>query len=174
MIDLDISRCTGCRRCETACAFYHTGRINRHLSRIKVVQIYSQGIDGPVLCRQCQERYCMSCPEDALTIGLEGQVICSPTVCTLCGVCEKACPVGAIEIFNKIVFVCDLCGGNPRCVEACTEGALIFKGGKEAGESLSLADVKTKTKKLTPPEKREFYIRKLGTQLRKKWSRAGA
>lgn len=172
MIQVDISKCTGCRRCETACAFFHTGRINRHLARIKVVQLYSLGIDGPVLCRQCQERYCLDCPEEALTIGSLGQVICSPTVCTLCGFCEKACPLGAIEIFNKIVFVCDLCGGNPRCVEVCTEGAILYAGKDK--NFPSLADIKTKTKKLTPPEKREFYLKKLGREIREKWSRAGA
>ena len=173
MIQVDISKCTGCRRCETACAFFHTGRINSHLSRIKVVQLYSQGIDGPVLCRQCQERYCLKCPEEALTLGPWGQIILSPGRCTVCGFCEKACPIGAIEIFHNIVFVCDLCGGNPRCVEACTEGALIYNGELDKKPPL-LADIKSSTKKLTPPEKREFYLKKLGRELRKKWSRAGA
>ena len=173
MIQVDISKCTGCRRCETACAFFHTGRTNRHLARIKVGQLYSLGIDGPVLCRQCQERYCLRCPEEALTIGSWSQVIYSPTVCTLCGFCEKACPIGAIEIFNKIVFVCDLCGGNPRCVEACTEGALMYTPGEDKNPP-SLAAIKAKTKKLTPPEKREFYMKKLSREIRKKWRKADA
>jgi len=56
MIRVDLSRCTGCRRCEAACAFFHTGRINPELARLKVVHLYETGIDGPVVCQQCEER----------------------------------------------------------------------------------------------------------------------
>ncbi len=169
MIRVDISKCTGCRCCETACAFFHTGRINNHISRIKVLNLYESGIDGPVLCTLCVERYCMCCPEDGLTIGEYGQVIVSPTVCTLCGVCEKACPIGAMEIFEEFLYVCDLCGGNPKCVAACTEGAIIFE--PEISEQVSLAEVKNKTKKKNPSQKRHFYLSEQGFELRKKWSK---
>ena len=67
MIQVDLYKCTGCRRCEAACAFFHTGRINPSLARIKVTLLYESGLDGPVVCQQCQERYCLKCPEEALT-----------------------------------------------------------------------------------------------------------
>lgn len=167
MIQIDISKCTGCRRCEVACAFFHTGRINNHMSKVKVIQLYEEGIDGPLVCAQCQEHYCLCCPEDALTIGSLGQIICSPTVCNLCGACEKACPIGAVEIFNDLVYVCDLCGGNPKCVEACTEGAITFKCEKREGPSLS--HIKEETLKIKPGLKRKFYIHKKGEKLREEW-----
>jgi len=114
----------------------------------------------------------MVCPAEALTQGPLGQVIVSPTVCTLCEACEKACPIGAIETFNEIVYVCDLCGGKSKCVEACTEEAITFvKGDKKRP---SLAALKDKTKKMSPSQKRQYYVEKQGTKLRQKWSRKHA
>lgn len=168
MILVDLFKCTGCKKCEVACAFFHTGKVGNRLARIKVLNLYGLGIDGPVACIQCRERYCMACPEGALTLGPSGQIIVSPTVCTLCGVCEKACPIGAIEIFDEIVYVCDLCGGAPKCVEACTEGAITFAREEEGP---SLEPITKKTKRMSPPQKREFYLKKRGAALREKWSR---
>ena len=168
MIQIDLQKCTGCKKCEVACAFFHTGKVGDRLARIKVLNLYEWGIDGPVVCNHCDEKYCLKCPEEALSLGSMGQIVVSPTVCNLCGVCEKACPIGAIEIFEGIVYVCDLCGGKPKCVEACTEGAITFARG-ENGPSLDA--VKKETKKMTPNQKRKFYLKKLGMVLREKWSR---
>lgn len=167
MIHIDLSTCTGCRRCETACAFFHTGRVNRNLARIKVLNLYEIGIDGPVLCQQCQERYCLKCPQDALSLGAHGQIVASPTVCTLCGVCEALCPIGAIELFGDFVYVCDLCGGQPKCVDACTEGALTWT--PDAAESRSFKALQTETQKMTPRQKRERYLRAQGDKIREQW-----
>ena len=166
MLKIDISKCTGCKKCETTCSFFHTGKINNHLSRIKVLNLYETGIDGPVVCNQCQERYCMKCSVDAMTIGSSGQIIISPTVCNLCGVCEKRCPIGAIEIFNEITYVCDLCGGDPKCVNACTEGAIVFEKNEKHP---SLAAFKKKSIKMDPNQKRFFYLSEQGYLVRKKW-----
>ena len=167
MIRVDISKCTGCRRCETACAFFHTGRINNNLSRTKVMNLYETGTDGPVLCVQCEEHYCMRCPENAMGFGDQGQIIVSPTSCNACGVCEKACPIGAIEIFNNIVFVCDLCGGSPRCAQACEMDAISYD--PEIKQSVTLAQFKKKTRKFTPSRKRYEYAMHEGKVLREEW-----
>ncbi len=169
MLSVDLSKCTGCRRCETACAFYHSGRINRYISRVKVINLFEIGVDGPLVCNQCRERYCMCCPEEALSLGNLGQVIVSPTACTLCGACEKACPMGTIEIFRDLVYVCDLCGGNPKCVSACTEKALTFV--RDNMKPPSLAGVKDNTKKMTPVQKRHYFLKLQGNELRKKWNK---
>lgn len=171
-IRVDIGKCTGCKRCETACAFFHTGKINNHLARIKVMNLYETGVDGPVVCNQCQERYCLSCPEKALTLGTYGQVIHSPTLCMLCGACEKACPIGAIELYKDFVYVCDLCGGRPKCVEACTEEAITFEDEEE--KHPFLAAIKKKTARMNPSQKQVFFIQKLGSDLRKRWRKARA
>ncbi len=168
MIQVDISKCTGCRMCETTCTMYHTGRINRNMARIKVVQLFQIGIDGPVLCLQCQDRFCLDCPSNAISIGRKGEIIISPALCTLCGKCVKNCPIGAIELFDNFVYVCDLCGGSPKCVEACTEGIITYT---PESERLSLNDFKDEVKKRNPSEKRKQYIEILGSEVRKKWRR---
>ncbi len=167
MIKTDISKCTGCRMCETACAFYHTSKINRNVSRIKVQNLYETGIDGPAVCTQCKERYCLDCPVEAISTGSMGEVVVLSTACTLCGKCERNCPIGAIEIFEETVYVCDLCGGSPRCVEACTEGAVTFVPG-EAG-TVGLEAFKKESKGLNASERRARYIAQLGKRLRKQW-----
>jgi Fe-S-cluster-containing hydrogenase component 2 len=167
MIRVDISKCTGCKRCETACAFFRSGRINNHISRIKAINLYEIGIDCVVVCNQCKERYCDCCPENAITMGSLGEVVVSQTLCTLCGVCRKACPIGAIEIFNDFVYVCDLCGGRPRCIEACKEGAITHE--VDETHHPSLAAFKKETKKMNPSQKQYFYLKKLGLEERKRW-----
>ncbi|MHA1962395.1 MAG: 4Fe-4S dicluster domain-containing protein [Candidatus Thorarchaeota archaeon] len=166
MITVDISKCTGCRSCETACSFFHTGKVSNRIARIKVMHIYETGVDGPVVCQQCEERYCLDCPVDALSIGEEGQIIASPTICNQCGACERNCPIGAIELFNDIVYVCDLCGGRPSCIEECTESAISYH---LSSEKPSLTDFKNKTKDMNPSEKRQFYIELQSQNLRRLW-----
>jgi len=170
MIRVDLKKCTGCQRCETACSFVHTGRINNHFARMKVLNLYESGLDSPVVCVQCKERYCLKCPEDALSLGRQGQVVVSPTLCTSCGVCEKACPIGAIEVFNKIVYVCDLCGGDPECIKVCTEGAISFE--LDAVEQISLKDIKQETANMNPSQKRHFFLQRTTTRHKKGRERA--
>ena len=172
MIKVDISKCTGCRRCEVACSFFHTGKVNNHTARIKVLNLHEVGIDGPVVCVQCKERYCMLCPEKAITINSLDQVIVSPNICTQCGVCEKACPIGAIEMFNGFAYVCDLCGGRPKCIEACTENAITYASQKTRHPSL--ASIKEKTKTMNPSQKRHFYLLKLSSEVRRAWRKKHA
>ena len=164
MIVIDVSRCSGCRACETACSFYHTGRVGRGLARIKVVKIEGQGIDAPVACRQCAERPCLKCPEGAIEVGPLGQIIVSPTMCTGCGVCEKLCPVGAIELYEDIPRVCDLCGGQPRCVEACRMEALRHEP-EAGGESYA----HRKPKGMTPEAKRVAHAEEEARAIREVW-----
>ena len=167
MIHVDVSKCTGCRSCETACSFFRSGKISNRLSRIKVMHLYESGIDGPIVCSQCEERFCMKCPEDAMTIGRLGQIIVAPTICNLCGSCTRLCPIGAIEMFNELVYVCDLCGGRPKCVEACTEEAIRFE--PESSYHPSFSGIKDQTSKLNTSEKRRFYIEIKGNEIRKAW-----
>jgi len=168
MLTVNLALCTGCRRCETACSFFHSGRVSNRMSRIRVLNIYEVGVDAPMVCGQCRERYCIdSCPEGALSIGADGQVMLSPTKCRLCGVCEMSCPIGAIEIHNDIVYVCDLCGGDPKCIPACTEDAITWTRGVDA--PVSLARVKDDAKGLNPSERRFEHAMRQATDLRKEW-----
>ncbi|MFX1602728.1 MAG: 4Fe-4S dicluster domain-containing protein [Promethearchaeota archaeon] len=167
MIRVDISRCTGCRSCETACAFFHTGKVSNRLARIKVMHLYETGVDGPVVCIQCREKYCLECPVNAITVGMNGEIVVVPTICNLCGSCERQCPMGAIELHGDLVYVCDLCGGRPKCVDACTEGAIVYAPG--TGNKATLADLKQPTEKMNTSEKRRIYVGQLGSLLRSDW-----
>ena len=156
MIAVYFSKCTGCRTCECVCAFYHSGRINNNIARIRVLNQNGTGINSPVVCSQCPERFCMKCPENALSIGHYGEIIVSRTLCNQCGVCEKNCPTGAVELFNDIAYVCDLCGGFPKCIDACPEDALTWKRGDT--ERLSLKEIKALTKRMNPSQKRHTFL----------------
>ncbi len=125
------------------------------------------GIDYPLVCQQCSARYCTGCPEKAIQIGSLGQVIVSPTLCTACGTCEILCPIGAIELYEEIPLVCDLCGGDPRCVKACTLDAIHYD--PEVTGAISLKDFKTSSRGLNPEEKRLRYVIALSQELRDRW-----
>ena len=44
--------------------------------------------------------------------------------CIRCGACEGACPTTAITVSPADVIYCDVCGGEPKCVDICPTGAL--------------------------------------------------
>ena len=167
MITLDLAKCSGCSRCEVHCSFFHSGKIGRSGARIKVVKIEEIGIDYPVVCQQCQERYCTRCPEKAIETGSLGQVIVSPTLCTACGSCEIMCPIGAIELYDEIPHVCDLCGGDPRCVKACTLDAIHYD--PDVTEMVSLKEFKKGSRNLSAEEKRLRYAMTSARELRNLW-----
>jgi len=167
MITLDPSKCSGCSRCQVHCSFFHSGRVGRSGARIKVVKVEETGIDFPVVCQQCRERYCTKCPEKAIEVGSLGQVIVSPTLCTVCGTCEIMCPIGAIEICDEIPLVCDLCGGDPRCVKACTLDAIHYK--PSSGDSVSLKAYKQGSRNMSTEEKRVRFALDCAEEMRRRW-----
>lgn len=171
MILIHPERCSGCSRCEVHCSFFHTGQVGRSRARIRVVKMEELGLDYPVVCRQCEERYCTRCPESAIEIGPQGQVIVSPTLCTSCGSCVRLCPIGAIEFYQETPYVCDLCGGEPKCVAACNMGALTYE--PEVAEHPSLKARKKKVQGLDPEAKRVDYALESTAGLRDSWSKAG-
>lgn len=168
MLEIDAAKCSGCSRCEVNCAFFHSGAVSRSGARIKLVKVESLGIDYPVACRHCVERYCTRCPENAIQIGPQGQIIVSPTLCTACGICERLCPVGAIEIYREIPHVCDLCGGAPRCVDQCPMEAITYA--LEKSGTLSLKEFRKDHRGLTPEAKRLKYTIRITEDLRAAWA----
>jgi hypothetical protein len=63
--------------------------------------------------------------------------------------------------------VCDLCGGEPKCVTACTEGAIFFDPG--AFGEISLREFKKPAKGLSPEEKRVRFALSSSQAMREKW-----
>lgn len=123
------SWCAGCRRCELACSFEHTGQYWPEASRIKVAKDEHHGEDTPLVCRQCGTARCLeACPVSALSRDpVTRAIILDTEQCIRCFQCQKACPFGAIHKSPEgYPLICDLCGGNPKCVEACPTSAIRF------------------------------------------------
>jgi len=163
----DPSRCVGCQRCELACVEFNDGRSQPSLSRIKIARSLNFGAGGldadPAaqgawgnglvvqgVCRQCPHPVpcATACPNDAIRDDpATGARVVDPQACVGCRLCQRACP------WDMIVFdeqagkssKCFLCGGKPKCVEACPSEALRYapwrdltrgSGGKAATLSL--------------------------------------
>ena len=65
------------------------------------------------------------CPTKALWVSEKtGAVLVRFKKCTACGKCIDACPgrIPHMHPKKKYVLICDLCNGNPKCVEVCREG----------------------------------------------------
>ncbi len=117
--------CSGCRRCEIACSLFHEGEIWPEASRVRVF-MFVPGVEVPHLCFQCEDYPCVeACPAEALSVDEKtGAVKVEVSKCTACGVCVEACPgrVPHLHPGGNYMVICDLCNGQPKCVEACREG----------------------------------------------------
>jgi carbon-monoxide dehydrogenase iron sulfur subunit len=124
-IERNYEKCSGCRRCEIACTLHHEGKIWPEASRIRVFMIIP-GVEIPHLCFQCEDYPCVEvCPTGALSVNSQtGAVNVSTSKCTACTLCIQACPgsVPHLHPQNNCIVICDLCDGQPKCVEACKEG----------------------------------------------------
>ena len=79
-------------------------------------------------CRFCEDAQCVkACPEKALSQSEKtGMIIVKENKCKGCDWCVQACPHGGITLHSDtgIAMICDLCDGEPKCVEFCPEEAL--------------------------------------------------
>lgn len=120
--------CTGCRSCVLACALAHGEPSSLHRANIRVVRDeFVRRTEVPYLCRQCGRAPCIpACPRSAL-VQENGRVELHLERCDLCGgepACVQACPFDAIWVSSGRIRKCDMCGGEPACVRFCVTGAL--------------------------------------------------
>ncbi|MDB5311774.1 MAG: hypothetical protein JWO38_5976 [Gemmataceae bacterium] len=141
LLALDLLSCTRCDECTKACADSHDGhaRLLREGLRFGDFLVATS-------CRSCHTPYCMEgCPVDAIhRRGAHLEVIIE-NHCIGCGLCEKNCPYGAIQMVPRAATRgaglalgaeapliaaprraanCDLCNGDePFCVQACPHEA---------------------------------------------------
>ncbi len=129
----DPGRCNGCGLCVTACSGRDPSRPDS--ARIQLLRDESAGVNFAVFCQHCLDPLCQkACPQRAIHRDEAGIVWVDERLCAHCGLCILACPEAApLRVPDGRVLKCDLCGGNPRCVEACTEKALSYSPGKALG-----------------------------------------
>ena len=125
-VSVDPSKCTGCGICELACS-QEKGESSPLQSRIRVVRMKPL-FNFALACRSCEDAKCVkACPEKALSQAEgTGIIMVSDKKCKGCDWCVQACEHGGIEIHPEsgLAVACDLCGGEPQCVEFCPEEAL--------------------------------------------------
>ena len=130
VLAIDPQKCNGCKLCEIACSLFHVVKLilpgHESMSSNGILE----GIFLPVLCQHCADAPCKAaCPKDAISWQDDwGRVVIDYDRCVSCQMCVAACPFGAIgfDKAREVVFKCDLCDGQPQCVNFCGPGALTF------------------------------------------------
>lgn len=138
--------CIDCKRCEVACRAYHSKsgdavhawRLEGDAPKNRVWVEGTLSLSVAVNCRHCPDPACVEgCISGAMQKDPETGVVTSdPEKCVGCRTCVSMCPFGCVSVQEvegrEIAVKCDLCGeelgqaGEPRCVAACPNRALIY------------------------------------------------
>ncbi len=144
---VDVTRCTGCERCVSACVAAHAdGQVKLPRSyvggalseeQLLYIQVVEEGRFARKSCMHCVEPSCVSaCLVGGITKSPDGPVVYDPDKCIGCRYCMLSCPhhIPRYEWSKTTPFMkkCDMCadrlahGQRPSCVEACPNDALRF------------------------------------------------
>ncbi len=97
---------------------------------IKIIHLPEVGFHTPVVCNQCREPVCEEhCPTGAIRKDPDdGVVRINQNKCLGCGLCSLMCPYGGISYNpeSRKTAKCDLCDGQPECVDICPYGVLTL------------------------------------------------
>jgi carbon-monoxide dehydrogenase iron sulfur subunit len=126
---IDPDKCTSCRLCELVCSERAVGAYRPSRSHMQVAIYADDAIYIPMVCMQCHDAPCMAvCPSGALVRDPDTHaVLVLEERCVGCRMCALACPFGAINYWDGKARKCDLCGGDPQCVQVCAPRALRYE-----------------------------------------------
>ena len=123
-------KCIGCLLCQFACSKDSGKYRGEQLSKMRIWENEEAGIRKQLVCIQCDEHYCVeACSVDAIIFNSELNIyFVKQDECIGCGQCVDACPHDGVFMGPEYALKCDLCGGSPRCAEACVPGAIMWFG----------------------------------------------
>ena len=123
-------KCIGCRLCEQICSMTHEGVFNPSKARIRIIRHHDTQLDMATYCHSCINAPCIqACNFDALSRdSLTNAIKVIEENCVGCRECIHECPfaVPAMHPTEDHVIICDLCEGNPECVNVCPEQAIQY------------------------------------------------
>ena len=129
-LNVDYTKCTGCRICELACSAKHEGKFQPSLARLKIIKYDDLGVDVPNVCGPCEEAPCVDvCPVYAIRRDpISKMTYLDHDKCILCKTCVGACVNGVIllDTFRMRIIKCDHCDGDPECAQVCPTGAITY------------------------------------------------
>ncbi len=125
---VDITKCTGCRKCEIACP----KKVIEVLPASKAVLVACHSKDKPVDTKRSCDVGCIACgkcekvcPFNAVTVSNNVARI-DIERCKICSLCVGVCPTGAIVDYiphRSKAFVMDNCIGCQICMKVCPVNA---------------------------------------------------
>jgi formate dehydrogenase iron-sulfur subunit len=153
---IDISRCIGCKACQSACMEwndlrdevgvqegFYTSPPDLSDQSWTLMRFNEQVIDGKLNwlilkdgCLHCQDPGCLkACPAPGAIVQYSNGIVdFHEEQCIGCGYCTAGCPFNIPRLSGKDAkaYKCTLCsdrvavGLEPACVKACPTGALHF------------------------------------------------
>ncbi len=137
VVFVEQERCLACRNCERVCSFQESGGFKRENSNIWVHIDLDQRAIFTMTCQHCETAACLEiCPTSAIQRDPRTRaVIVQESLCVGCKMCAYACPFGYIHFESKrrTATKCNLCHGDPKCVQNCMAGALHYGDINELG-----------------------------------------
>jgi ferredoxin len=91
--------------------------VNTCRSAIRVLKDdLKTGACQPMVCRQCKKMLCMD-DDQSDADAYRSRFVWKSSFST-------SCPFDALGLWKDEVYHCDLCDGDPRCVNLCSTGAI--------------------------------------------------
>jgi Fe-S-cluster-containing hydrogenase component 2 len=123
------AKCTGCQLCEITCVHFHSTDFDQSSHRLRIEYKFRPNeprISKPIVCPLC-EKCIDACKVGALTVGAGGYLVLDRARCDSCGDCVAACPLDLVVLDRQgIPLFCDMCEGDPQCVQWCKPGAIVL------------------------------------------------
>ena len=147
MLLVDLRKCTGCEACIDACSARHAGVYLEEASRIRLKKDEPRTVFIPLVCEHCAQHPCVdACPVEAIRMDPSlGVFVVEEETCTGCGQCADVCPFEGIFVSDDKALKCDLCQGDPQCVQFCYPRALQWV---DVDSKTVLADLRRKAGKM--------------------------